>query len=216
MGWTVRRWKHRSDLEQCFGGRGDAPRSPVVTLRQVHGRVVHHVDEMKSGVTEGDALVTDRRGSTIGIWTADCVPVHLVPRSGKIVAAAHCGWRGAAAGVVPATLGVLRDRWGVEPPDVEVALGPSIGGCCYEVGREVYDALEARAGEGARSAFEPRGDRLHLDLRSFIAAELAALGVREIERVGPCTACRPDMLHSYRKQRDSGRQLSWIGIPNEP
>ena len=55
------------------------------------------------------------------------------------------------------------------------------------------------------------GGRLFLDLRVFLAAELAGLGVAQVETVGPCTACHTDLLFSYRKEGSRGRQLSWIG-----
>jgi polyphenol oxidase len=216
MGWTVSRWDRRCELEQRFGDRSERPPKPVVTLRQVHGRIVRHIDEVTSGSIEGDALVTDRAGSSVGVWTADCVPLHLVSSRSRVVAAVHCGWRGTAAGIVPAVLEALGERWGLRPSDLEAALGPSIGGCCYEVGSEVRDAFTSRTGDLGRSAFEMRRDRLHLDLRTFIAAELESLGIARVERVGPCTACRSDVLHSYRKDRGSGRQLSWIGICDEP
>jgi len=212
MGWSVSRWRGLSDLEQCFGGRSDEPKRPVATLRQVHGRTVRHVDDVVAGETQGDALVSDRPGCSVGVWTADCVPVHLLSPHRKVAAAIHCGWRGSAAGIIPEALAFLRERWNVAARDLEAALGPAIGGCCYEVGGEVRDAFLARVGSGlCRSAFEDRRGRLHLDLRTFLAAELAALDVAEVECVGPCTGCQPGLLHSYRKQGGTGRQLSWIG-----
>jgi YfiH family protein len=212
MGWSVSRWEGLSDLDQCFGGRSDEPKRSVATLRQVHGRTVRHFDDVVAGETQGDGLVADRPGCSVGVWTADCVPVHLVAPRHKVAAAIHCGWRGTAAGILPEALALLRERWNVAPRDLEAALGPAIGGCCYEVGGEVRDAFVARVGDAlSRCAFEARQGRLHLDLRTFLAAELATLGIIEVERVGPCTGCRPDLLHSYRKQGGPGRQLSWIG-----
>ena len=212
MSWTVERWRSIAGLEQCFGDRLERPPAGVRTAWQVHGRLVHLVEDVESGVTKGDAIATGQPGVRVGVWTADCVPVHLVARVAGVAVAVHCGWRGSAAGILPAALDLLGERFVVEPRDVEAALGPSIGGCCYEVGPEVREAFVDRMGaELGGIGFERRGPRFHLDLRSFLAAELEALGVARVERVGPCTACSPEVLHSYRKGSRDGRQLSWIG-----
>ena len=211
MNWRVDRWRRIAGLEHAFGDRLAPPPAGVKTLRQVHGRRV--IDDGALGEeTEGDGIASDRAGALLGIWTADCVPVLVVAPAARVVAAIHCGWRGSAAGIIPAALDLLARRWSVLPADVEVALGPSIGGCCYEVGEEVREALVVRAGNKlGNSGFGMRGERLHLDLRSFLAGEMQELGVGHIETVGPCTSCRTDLLYSYRREGKTGRQLSYIG-----
>lgn len=213
MSWSVGRWQRVPGLEQRFGDRLAPPPGSAVTLRQVHGRLVHPVGDVTSGQTEGDGVVTEQPGTLVGVWTADCVPVHLVAPAARVAAALHCGWRGSATGILPAALDLLGRRWNVRRGEIEAALGPSIGGCCYEVGAEVRDAFVARCGTRLGAiGFDAREGRLLLDLRGFLEAELRDLGVTEVERVGPCTACTTGLLHSYRRQRETrGRQLSWIG-----
>lgn len=212
MAWRVDRWRGLERFEQRFGDRLEPPRSGVCTVRQVHGRVVHRASQVRCGATEGDGLVTEPGGALVGVWTADCVPVHMVAPAFGVAAAVHCGWRGSAAGILAATLERLATDWGVAARDVEAALGPSIGGCCYEVGEEVENAFVSRAGRDlGRTGFEWRGASLYLDLRAFLRAELLAHGVRLVDSVGPCTACSPGVLHSYRKEARTGRQLSWLG-----
>jgi YfiH family protein len=211
MSWRVSRWQHIDGLEQGFGDRTATPPYAVATLRQVHGRRIHHLDDVPEG-SEGDGLVTDRRATLVGVWTADCVPVHLLVPGKGIAVALHCGWRGTAAGMIPAALELLRRRWDVSARELEAALGPAIDDCCYEVGDEVRSTFVTRAGSGlGRVGFRTRGCRLYLSLRAFLVAELEALGVVHVVRVGPCTSCRSDLLYSYRKQGSTGRQLSWIG-----
>lgn len=217
MAWQVERWRGIVGLEHGFGGRGEAWPDSVVTLKQVHGREVRLASEVGSAQASGDGLIVDRVGYA-GVWTADCVPVHLVARRARVAAAVHCGWRGSAAGILAEALARLRECFGVEPAEVEAALGPSIGGCCYEVGSEVRSAFCARAGEAlARTAFEVRDGGLFLDLRTFLAAELESYRVAAVDRVGPCTACHTDLLHSYRREPGTrGRQLSWVGWKEAP
>lgn len=212
MSWRVARWSELEGLVQAFGDRLEAPPASVRTLRQVHGRTVRVAEEAAPGAT-GDGLASAQPGLLLGVWTADCVPLHLLAPGARVVAAVHCGWRGSAAGAVPESLNLLERRWGVSARELEAALGPAIGGCCYEVGEEVREAFVARAGGHLGAAgFAARGGKLFLDLRDFLEEELGALGVRRVERIGPCTACRSDVLHSHRKRKDAaGRQLSWIG-----
>jgi len=216
MAWSVASWSGIRGLEHRFGGRFDLPGHPVTTLRQVHGREVHSVADVVSGETAGDGLVVERPNSTVGVWTADCVPVHLVAPGERIAAALHCGWRGTAAGIVPAALSLLERRWNVGVASIEAALGPGIGGCCYAVGEEVRDRFLERAGEKlGREGFREQDGGFFLDLRTFLAAELASLGISRVHTVGPCTACRTDVLYSFRRGAQGGRQLSWIGWPAE-
>ncbi|MEA2626296.1 MAG: purine-nucleoside/S-methyl-5-thioadenosine phosphorylase / adenosine deaminase [Candidatus Binatota bacterium] len=209
--WTVERWSDVRGLEHGFGGRVGPVPADVVTLRQVHGTTVLDVRDVVDK-PPGDGLVTGSAEHMVGVWTADCVPVLLVAPTARVAAAVHSGWRGSAAGVVEAAIALLESRWDVRSCEVAAALGPAIGGCCYEVGEDVRDALFVRAGGLAMRCFDERGGTLRLDLRRFLEGRLRELGVTDVEIVGPCTACRSDVLHSYRKEKSAGRQLSWIGF----
>jgi YfiH family protein len=210
MGWRVERWRDVAGLMHGFGGRADAVPAGVRTLRQVHGRAVWRADDLPDPAPEGDGLALSGLGQ-VGVWTADCVPVLLLARRARVAAAVHAGWRGSAAGVVGEALALFSRLWSVPASEVEAALGPAIGGCCYEVGDEVRRAFVARLGERGTRGFGERGGRLTLDLREAIAAELADLGVSHMEEVGPCTACSGELLFSFRRERGPGRQLSTIG-----
>jgi YfiH family protein len=212
VSWTVERWGRIPGLAQSFGGRADAPDEAVRTLRQVHGARVLDVEEVApDDRPEADGLVTRPGAARVGVWTADCVPVHLVAERARIAAAVHAGWRGTAAGVVDAAIAMLRERFGVEPSGIEAALGPAIGGCCYEIGDDVREAFRSRYGLAGTTGFIERAGKSYLDLRIFLVARLSALGVAHVEMTGPCTGCRTDLLYSYRKEGKTGRQLSAIG-----
>ena len=182
-------------------------RIPLARPRQVHGATVLDADAM-TPTSEGDAVVSTRSGVAVGILTADCVPVLLRDRGGRAVAAVHAGWRGAAAGVLEATLDTLAVRAGVGAHDVEAVIGPAAGGCCYEVGDDVYGALAVRA----PAAFVPHRDRHLFDLRAAVEALARAAGLVRVARLGPCTIC--DLTYaSYRRDgQAAGRQLSFIAL----
>jgi YfiH family protein len=181
--------------------RVEGPPVAAAWLRQVHGAAV--VEARAGACGEGDALVGDRPFLALAVVTADCVPVLLAAR-GRI-AAVHAGWRGIVAGVVPAALARLPG-----PPADRVAwLGPAIGPCCFEVEERVAGEIAAATAADAVVP-QPGGRRPHVDLWRAISGQLAG-GVREIRRLGLCTRCETERLHSYRRDgARAGRNLSWI------
>ncbi len=169
-------------------------------LEQVHGRTVRRARTGCSG--RGDALWTADRGRALVIVTADCVPV-LIAR-GAQVAAVHAGWRGVAAGVVPAACARL-----AAGDDAVAWIGPSIGACCYEVGddvaRQVADVSCPRVVR-AKGAGRP-----HLDLQAAVGFQLKQAGFDDVRLIDRCTHCHPDELWSYRRSGPrAGRNLALI------
>jgi YfiH family protein len=183
---------------------------PLRRPRQVHGAVVLASDDL-APASEADGVVTGRRRVAVGVVTADCVPVLMRDCRGRAVAAVHAGWRGAAAGVIEAALATMTQVAGVQAADVEAVLGPAVGGCCYEVGGDVRDALLARS-SGAASAFAPHRDRFLLDLRAAVTSIAAAAGVASSATVGPCTMCSRDFASYRRDGSAAGRQLSFVAL----
>lgn len=175
-------------------------------LRQVHG-VTAHTDGLapcEGAWPEGDLLATDRTDVALAVRTADCVPILYVdPRSGA-VAAVHAGWRGTAAGAASRMVDVLRRRFGSDPANLVVAIGPSVGPEAYEVGQDVVGAFSAAFPEAARRgtwwASGPTPGKYLLDLWTITRDQLADAGVppRAIHLAGLCTVTYADVLHSYR------------------
>jgi purine-nucleoside/S-methyl-5'-thioadenosine phosphorylase / adenosine deaminase len=189
---------------------------------------------------QGDALVTREPGILLAVQTADCIPVLLADTKRRAIAAIHAGWRGTLRRIAAKTLGRMHMEFGTQPEDVIAALGPGIGRCCYEVGTEVardFDAQFPNAREWFDGPFDalasgendpkwlpwltmkPPGHappplRVHLDLIAANRAILADAGIpaRQISSSGLCTACRTDLLFSFRRERITGRMIAAIGI----
>lgn len=161
---------------------------------------------------EGDALVTDLPGVAVGVITADCLPVLLAGPGGRPVGAAHAGWRGTLARVVPAAVRALEHRYGAAPGGLVAVLGPCIRACCYEVGPEVSAAVRQGFAPWSAQILRPGpAGRDHLDLAMLNALQLAAAGVRDVRDRGGCTRCEAASYHSYRRDgRAAGRMVSWI------
>ena len=187
-------------------------RDVVATARQVHGDRVVTVRRGGHHAVDADALVSVTAGIGVGVYTADCVPVLLaaVAADGQVrgVGAAHCGWRGAAAGLAGRTARHLAAASGVGPERMVAWLAASVAQCSYEVGPEV-------ASRFARAHARPGGgDRSLLDVGGAVVADLVAAGVpaSRIERSARDTYAEPGRLYSYRRDgARSGRMLSLAG-----
>jgi YfiH family protein len=176
----------------------------LTSLKQIHSdRVL--VADRPGLLGEGDAIVTNRPGLSISVRTADCYPILLADARNRAVAAIHAGWRGTAAQIVRKTLEKMSTEFGTSPGDVYAAIGPGIGVCCYEVGKEVARRFGS-------------SDRTHLDLASENRKQLEAAGVpsSNIEALGVCTFCDAERFFSYRRDKENpGRMTSFIRINAE-
>ena len=191
---------------------GYAPEQ-LFELNQVHGNQVRVVRTSDAPEVlrqqDGDGLVADA-GLAIGVRTADCLPLLLADPVTRAVAALHVGWRGAAAGVVPAGLEALRAVCQAPPERLLAAIFPHIRACCFEVGPDVAQIL-TQAAHGA-VVVESRPEA-HVELARLVRAQLMAAGVLElhIDDVAGCTRCDAERFFSFRRDgQASGRHLAVI------
>jgi len=166
-----------------------------------------------------DALVTTRSGLAIAITTADCGPVLLADHAARVIGAAHAGWRGAAAGVLEATLEAM-ERCGADRRRIVAALGPMIRQPSYEVGLDLVRVFNSEE-SGNERFFKPAARPGHalFDLASYIAARLNRMEIARVEDLGQCTYSDPVRFFSYRRsahsgESDYGRHISAIALLN--
>jgi len=158
----------------------------------------------------------------IAVRAADCVPLLMADRARGAVAAVHAGWRGTVARVAVAAVDALGREFGTRPQDLIVAIGPNIGGCCYEVGSELVDAFAAAGHERYlidRWFLSPPPSRgssvrsaLTLDVARANTDQLILAGVPE-EQIfvsGLCTAMHLDVLTSYRKEKEKAGRIAGV------
>ena len=183
-------------------------------LSQVHGRRVVLVDEQSDPEAvaheEADALVTRTPGITVGVNTADCVPVLFVAPGRRVVAAAHAGWRGVVRGVLQATAETMVRELGCTMGDIRAAQGPCIGPCCFEVGQEVAERFAEIPGVIIRTEGRTRP---HLHLPAAVNYVLLEMGIELTSQPSVCTHCQDDVFFSYRRDgAGTGHHLSVIGL----
>jgi YfiH family protein len=181
----------------------------MIIMDQEHGSTVHVVAKGERPVA-GDGLLMVEKGVIGVIKTADCLPVILYAAGYPVAAVVHAGWRGTVKGITGKALRLLIDM-GIERERIGALIGPGIGPCCYEVKEDVTSAFR-EAGFGD-SIFEDRGASTYLDLKKANRESIEREGIREIHDTGLCTACTPDLFHSARRDKPSGRQISFVLLP---
>ena len=196
-------WPSDREVSGVFG----AGHCGTAMLRQVHSnRWVRADKAWGTDRPEADAVGTQKTGVLVGVRTADCLPVLLVDPRGRSVAAVHAGWRGTVSGVLPGAVRGLTEAFGTRVSDIDAAVGPGIGVCCFEVGMEVA----ARFPEGCVQQGEGRP---RVDLAVALEAQLASCGVRRCAVARMCTNCGNERFFSHRAESGrAGRMLSVAGL----
>lgn len=208
FGWTMldRRTPDRSLGESAIRLALHLDRVPV-WLKQTHS---DHIWISESGEEPGptsppwaDGILTDRRDALIAVGVADCAPVFLVSES--VFGVVHAGWRGVVGGILPHALELCYDRFRCEPAQVQALLGPCIGPCCFEVSASVAALFAPSLRRGRRG-------RHYIDMPGALLDQWLRHGGRadQFHRLDRCTVCSRPLLHSFRRQRQKGRNLAYL------
>jgi polyphenol oxidase len=232
--WDIRKivLENRRRFQSAVG----ADSFTLATLKQFHSDVVHPLNAAPDSACPGDASATNQPGLLLAVQTADCVPILLVDPKKRAIAAVHAGWRGTLRRIVLKTVGKMQMHFATRPSDLIAAIGPAIGGCCYEVGTEIAVNFKSQFPNAAdwfdelRTGDEPNPlqwlnmrppghqpplKNVLLDLKKANRAQLIDAGLcpQNISTSHFCTACRRDLFFSYRKEgARTGRLMAVIGI----
>jgi YfiH family protein len=220
-----RDYREPGDYERLAETLGVAP-SALVKVKQVHGRRVlvagRREPESAPGsseagagqLDEADAIVTVDRSIALCVRVADCVPLLIADTRRRAVAAVHAGWKGTCAGIAHATVSALADL-GIPASDLVVAMGPSIGPCCYQVDDRVRTAYLGMTPDAAAWFAEDGPGHWRLDLWQANADQLEDAGVpaESVHQARLCTADHLGVCFSYRKEGSgTGRLVAAIRI----
>jgi YfiH family protein len=211
-----------SDAWKALGESLGVDAGRVVSLNQVHGREVvairkdvsaARLQALQADRAHADALVSDAEDVALVVRAADCVPLLMGDTKTGAVAAVHAGWRGTAARAAVAAIEAMTREFRTHPMNLVIAIGPSIGSCCYEVGSDVVDAFAAAGHERYlidRWFMTPRDRKMRLDVAGANRDQLVLAGVAEqnIHMSGLCTAEHLDVLTSYRLEKTAAGRIA--------
>lgn len=166
---------HRKIVEGLLPSLSSSARLPFVYADQVHGSeiaVVMPPFEETQEIAQVDGLMTASRDVVLGITTADCAPVWIVEKKGRVGALIHSGKKGTDAGIVPKAILKMQKEFQVDSQDLMVTIGPCIRTPCYEI-----------------------------DFAKIIREQAVEAGVKTIQDEQTCTACHLDRYYSYRREK---------------
>ncbi len=199
-------------IEHYFGKRDFIlPNSEkAYFLNQLHSdKVIFISDDFDfNEQKDGDAIITCKRNLFIGVRTADCVPILLSDENSNFVAVVHAGWRGTFYNIVNKTIERILKEFNCNPEDIIAALGPSIGACCYEVSKPLWNKFNYEHILSSDDSNQIE-EKYYLNLQSINRNFLKGSGVRQIDLLTKCTKCEDD-FYSYRG--DKSKKDSQISI----
>ena len=182
-------------------------------LHQIHSSKYFFIKKFNKKKFFGDALITNVKNLPIAILTADCVPILILDKRKKVIAAVHAGWRGAFKEIAIKVLKKLI-RLGSNKNDIIAVVGPSIGQKNYEIGKEFKDKFIKKSKKNSRF-FKSIQKRIYFDLGKFIYFQLNSFGISKIDVIRKDTFDKKNNFFSARRslknnEPDYGRNISVI------
>ena len=176
---------------------------------QIHDNKIKVVtkEDMGKGITKTsdiigfDGLVTNCKGVTLVTYYADCVPVFFYDTKKSVIGLAHSGWKGTYKNISLEMLEKMKNEYNCNYKDIIICIGPHIRGCCFEVGRDLYDAFISQS-ELNKSFFKeaPDCEKWFLNLEEIIVTSLIKEGIDKDNIISSCvcTKCNNDLFFSHR------------------
>lgn len=180
-------------------------------VHQVHGDIMHFEPDAQNPHTassiQGDALATSRPSRALMIKTADCQPVLLAHTSGNYIAGFHIGWRGNRIDFLQSGIKSFCDHYGIMARDLVAVRGPSLGPDAAQ-----FTNFSTEWGQDFTRWFSSREQTMNLWQLTRDQLCVAGLDVQNIYGLDLCTFSLPQAFFSYRRERNTGRQASFIWI----
>ncbi|MEZ0343724.1 MAG: peptidoglycan editing factor PgeF [Caldimicrobium sp.] len=215
---------YQPELFKKFGIKGffskKIPKNEVKFLfpevyfpKQIHSDKILFIEEDPS-FEPGDAVITLAKNLTVGVQTADCLPILIADKKRKIAGAVHAGWRGTFSEILKKTLEKIFSI-GFKPEDILIAIGPHIQASCYEVKEDLIECLPSFFKKPP--FFQKNGQTFLLNLSLINLYQAKKLGIPEKNIwISPeCTHCLKEKYHSYRREKNHNfTQISLITLNN--
>ena len=189
----------------------------LVLMHQTHSNNVIEIKRMNyKKKIYADAMITKMRGISLGVLTADCVPVILYDSRNKIIGCIHAGWQGAFKNIVKNTINKIKKI--SSNSKIYASVGPCIGLKSYEVDIKFYNKFISKSPKNKLYFLNKSKSKKLFNLRRYVTDKLKQCKV-EVDQVSHDTFAEKNKFFSYRrscklKQKDYGRCISTIGMLN--
>lgn len=187
------------------------PEEKIYRAKQVHGTdvlIIKDQDNIETIPLEKDGLITNKKGIALCTYHADCVPIYFYDKEKEVIALAHAGWKGTLNNISQIIIENMVGSFECNLQDITVAIGPSIGSCCYEIGEDVEKLFKEKYPDYLDIVLN-KESKLYLDLWKVNKLNLIKLGINEknIFEGNFCTSCNIDTLYSYRKEKGTKNRM---------
>jgi polyphenol oxidase len=208
-----------------LAGQLEMPFEEWTCADQVHGHQVCQVTASGAGreslhdvIPATDGLFTAEKKVLLTSFYADCVPLFFLDPTSGAIGLAHAGWKGTVQRIAEEMVTSLSRSYNTQPENLLVAIGPSIGSCCYEVDERIMEHVRASVRDWETTVVPATKEGHYMiDLRSLNQLILQEAGVNPAHILSTdwCTSCRTDLFFSHRKEAGvkgtTGRMASYIG-----
>jgi YfiH family protein len=220
----------KDDLQRVYLNRKKVAEQLAIPLErwvcadQVHGKRIEKVTTHDGGkgvfsyetaVAQADGLYTNEENLLLALCFADCVPIYFFAPKQNFIGVAHAGWKGTVQNIAGEMVRIWNEKEGIPLLDIYVAIGPSIGRCCYIVDDRVIEFVQKALENPLVSLYNETSEGQYaLDLKALNKQLLQQAGVPEqnILVSGYCTSCEQRLFFSHRRDRGkTGRMMAFIG-----
>jgi YfiH family protein len=208
------------NIEDILKNKFGLSHSKIFTVKQVHSDKIFVINSQLTTrhsplKIEADAIITNMKNLPIGIFTADCIPVILADIKGRAVGIVHAGRVGTSLKISKKSAVKMMEMFDIQPEDIIAAVGPGIGGCCYEVDEKSVNPFKEEFAYFKDITVKKGDGKWMLDLKEANVMQLKESGFKSenIFTVEFCTSCHNDRFFSYRREgKEAGRMVSFIAI----
>lgn len=185
-----------------------------IFMNQPHGSLIRQVFQYDAydSIQDADGLLTNEKGLFLFVAVADCLPMLFYDPKIKVIGICHAGWKGTIAKIGPKMVKEFSKKFGSNSANLMIGFGPSIGGCCYEVRKDVSGKFKKVFGKD-REIIQKRSGKIFIDLRLANYKLLLKTGceAKNFDVPITCTSCRNEFFYSLRKERKGlGGEISAI------
>ena len=182
----------------------------IFRAKQIHSDNTEVAKRDKEIYEDCDGIIITEPSSACFLNFADCIPVVLYDEIRDIGGVIHAGWRGTVKKICEKAVEKLKNS-GSKPEDIKALIGPGIGKCCFEVGKDVADEL-AKTVDNFEDFIKPgkSKEKFFVDLKNINAQILKNSGIKQIDISDNCTVCENNVFFSYRKENNACARHSAI------
>ena len=167
-----------------------------------------------------DGLVTNKKNILLATTNADCILFLLYDPVKNVIANVHSGWKGTLKRIVVQAVNKMINEFGSKPKDIICCICPSIRKCHFEVSQDVKELFQNEFGDLEGSSYvDSQGNKININLDDIIEEKqnkwnidtvlinkvlMQNMGLipENIIDSGICSMCNPNLIHSYRTEKE--------------